>query len=279
MVRNMLILMDGTQDSEKLLDLSVRLFDQPNNQYSATFVNGLRNKKLEDLFELPSGSLNYYYSYYDILDKILHTEKDNSREFIERFINKCEELSIKTRVYLNEDNFEKGFASDSMFSDLLVMGKSILTRTSSDRNSFELMESMLRNARCPILLLPNESPSFKNIVILFDGSQPSFEAIKLFVYLSSEQLRKNRVMLYTIVNQETIESEKHVCDYLKAHQPFFSVYRIYPDNYYSELVANLNELDEFLLITGVSRKEIIEDVIFNREHSFYLKGNRSVFML
>jgi len=275
----MLILMDGTQDSEKLLDLSVRLFDQSNNQYNATFVSGLQTIQLNILFGLSNGSISYQYSYYDILDKILHTEKENSREFIARFINKCEELSIKTQVYLNEDNFEKGFASDSMFSDLLVIGKSILTRVSADRSSFDLMESMLRNARCPILLLPNESPSFKNIVILFDGSQPSFEAIKLFVYLSSEQLRKNRVMLYTIVNEKTIASEKNVCNYIKTHQPFFSVYRIYPDNYYSELVANLNELDEFLLITGVSRKEVIEDVIFNREHSFYLKGNRSVFML
>ena len=79
----MLILMDGTRDSEKLLDLSVRLFNQPNNQYNATFINGIRNKHLEDLFEIPSESLNYYYSYSDILDKILHTEQDNSNEFIE----------------------------------------------------------------------------------------------------------------------------------------------------------------------------------------------------
>lgn len=275
----MLILMDGTRDSEKLLDLSVRLFNQPNNQYNATFINGIRNKHLEDLFEIPSESLNYYYSYSDILDKILHTEQDNSNEFIERFINKCEELNIRTRVYLDEVDSEKGFASDSMFSDLLVIGKSIFTRKQSDKSSIEVLESTLSNAKCPVLLLPNESPSFKNIVILFDGTQRSFDAIKLFVYLSADQLKKNKVTIFTIVNEHTVVSEKNVCDYLKLHQPFFSVNRIYPDKYYSDLLTGLSDLDEFLLVTGVSKQEIIEDVIFNRENSFYLKGNRSVFML
>lgn len=279
MVKNMLILMDGTRDSEKLLDLSVRLFNQPNNQYNATFINGIRNKHLEDLFEIPSESLNYYYSYSDILDKILHTEQDNSNEFIERFINKCEELNIRTRVYLDEVDSEKGFASDSMFSDLLVIGKSIFTRKQSDKSSIEVLESTLSNAKCPVLLLPNESPSFKNIVILFDGTQRSFDAIKLFVYLSADQLKKNKVTIFTIVNEHTVVSEKNVCDYLKLHQPFFSVNRIYPDKYYSDLLTGLSDLDEFLLVTGVSKQEIIEDVIFNRENSFYLKGNRSVFML
>ena len=275
----MLILMDGTRDSEKLLDLSVRLFNQPNNQYNATFINGIRNKHLEDLFEIPSESLNYYYSYSDILDKILHTEQDNSNEFIERFINKCEELNIRTRVYLDEVDSEKGFASDSMFSDLLVIGKSIFTRKQSDKSSIEVLESTLSNAKCPVLLLPNESPSFKNIVILFDGTQRSFDAIKLFVYLSADQLKKNKVTIFTIVNEHTVVSEKNVCDYLKVHQPFFSVNRIYPDKYYSDLLTGLSDLDEFLLVTGVSKQEIIEDVIFNRENSFYLIGNRSVFML
>ena len=279
MVKNMLILMDGTRDSEKLLDLSVRLFNQPNNQYNATFINGIRNKHLEDLFEIPSESLNYYYSYSDILDKILHTEQDNSNEFIERFINKCEELNIRTRVYLDEVDSEKGFASDSMFSDLLVIGKSIFTRKQSDKSSIEVLESTLSNAKCPVLLLPNESPSFKNIVILFDGTQRSFDAIKLFVYLSADQLKKNKVTIFTIVNEHTVVSEKNVCDYLKVHQPFFSVNRIYPDKYYSDLLTGLSDLDEFLLVTGVSKQEIIEDVIFNRENSFYLIGNRSVFML
>ena len=279
MVKNMLILMDGTRDSEKLLDLSVRLFNQPNNQNNATFINGIRNKHLEDLFEIPSESLNYYYSYSDILDKILHTEQDNSNEFIERFINKCEELNIRTRVYLDEVDSEKGFASDSMFSDLLVIGKSIFTRKQSDKSSIEVLESTLSNAKCPVLLLPNESPSFKNIVILFDGTQRSFDAIKLFVYLSADQLKKNKVTIFTIVNEHTVVSEKNVCDYLKVHQPFFSVNRIYPDKYYSDLLTGLSDLDEFLLVTGVSKQEIIEDVIFNRENSFYLIGNRSVFML
>lgn len=279
MVKNMLILMDGTRDSEKLLDLSVRLFNQPNNQYNATFINGIRNKHLDDLFEIPSESLNYYYSYSDILDKILHTEQENSNEFIERFINKCEELNIRTRVYLNEDDSEKGFASDSMFSDLLVIGKSIFTRKYNDKSSVDVLESTLCKARCPILLLPNESPSFKNIVILFDGSQRSFDAIKLFIYLSADQLKQNKVVLFTIVNEHTVISEKNVCDYLKVHQPFFSVNRIYPDNYYNELLYGLSDLNEFLLVTGVSRPETIEDVISSRENSFYLNGNRSVFML
>lgn len=274
----MLILMDGTQDSEKLLDLSVRLFDNRDSSINATFVNGLRNKNLDNLFELPGSVLNSYYSYAEILDKILHTESDNSNEFIKRFVNKCEELNIKTRIYLNEDSFEKGFIKDSLYSDLLVIGKNILLRNANDQSCCDLLEAMLHTAKCPILITPNESLAFKNIVLLFDGSEKSFEAIKLFVYLISDQLKTNRVTLFTVVNEQTIETEKNLCDYLKIHQPFFSVYRIFPESYYSEMLKTLADMDEFLLVTGVNRNEIIEDMIFNRLHSFFLQGNRSVFM-
>lgn len=274
----MLILMDGTQDSEKLLDLSVRLFDNPDNHINATFVNGLRNKNLDNLFELPENVLSSYYSYSEILDKILHTESDNSNEFIKRFVNKCEEYNIKTRIYLNEDSFEKGFANDSLYSDLLVIGKNILVREDNDKACCDLLETMLHNAKCPVLITPNESTQFKNIVLLFDGSEKSFEAIKLFTYLVSDQLKSNRVTLFTVVNEQTVETEKNLCDYLKLHQPFFSVYRIFPDNYYSEMLKMLADIDEFLLVTGVNRNEVIEDMIFNRKNSFFLQGNRSVFM-
>ena len=114
--------------------------------------------------------------------------------------------------------------------------------------------------------------------MLFDGSEKSFEAIKLFVYLVSDQLKTNRVTLFTVVNEQTMETEKNLCDYLKIHQPFFSVYRIFPESYYTEMLKTLADLNEFLLVTGVNRNEIIEDMIFNRLHSFFLQGNRSVFM-
>ena len=106
----------------------------------------------------------------------------------------------------------------------------------------------------------------------------SFEAIKLFVYLVSDQLKTNRVTLFTVVNEQTMETEKNLCDYLKIHQPFFSVYRIFSENYYNEMLKTLADMNEFLLVTGVNRNEIIEDMIFNRLQSFFLQGNRSVFM-
>jgi len=274
----MLLLMDATEDSARLLEHSLMVFDKKENHFCGVFVDGLSEKNMILIFDNPV-SINNEYSHSEILQKILHSEENNSEEFITKFTDKCAELNLKTQVYLDRNSIDHGLVNDSLYSDLLVIGKSILTHKNKDKIYSEAIEMLLRNSKCPVLLMPNEINPVENIILLFNGTEKSFEAIKLFLYLFDPQLAKNKVILFTIMTEKAMEEEKHIHDYLKTNKQFFSIFRGHPESYFNDLKELLIQFDNFILVTGVNRNEIIEDLIFNNDHSFFLEGNRSVFMI
>ena len=277
MVRNMLILMDGTVEAERLLDCSIRLFHEKEDRFNGAFVEGISSANLHEIFENPH-FLNSQYTRSEILERILHTDLNNSNEFIERFISKCDELDLKTRVYLSGAEVNEELVKESLYNDIFLIGKDIFKKEDINMKSFDSIVAVLRNTKCPILLLSSEQVTFNNIVMLYDGSNRSLEAIKLFMYLMGDQLENNRVILNVVVTDESNSQEKSIIDYLKNFKQHFAINRIYPDNYYNDLITLLKSFPSFLLVSGVNRNDIIEDMIFNKGHSFFMDRQRSVFL-
>jgi hypothetical protein len=56
------------------------------------------------------------------------------------------------------------------------------------------------------------------------------------------------------------------------------MHRVYPDNYYHELRNLLKDMPSFLLVSGVNKNEILEDLFFNKEKSFFIDEQRSIFL-
>jgi len=273
----MLILMDGTAEAERLLDCSMRLFHHKQDRFNGAFVEGISSLNLHQIFDHPE-FLNSQYTRSEIIERILHTDLNNSKEFIERFVNKCDELSLKTRVYLSGEEVNEDLVQESLYNDIFLIGKDIFNKDNINKQSFDSIEAVLRNTKCPILLLSCEQASFSNIVMLYDGSNRSFEAIKLFMYLMGDQLENNRVILNIVVTDDANSQEKSIIDYLKNYKQHFAINRVYPENYYNDLISLLKSFPSFLLVTGVNRNDIIEDMIFNKDHSFFMDGQRSIFL-
>lgn len=277
MVRNMLILMDGTADAERLLDCSMKIFHNQQDHFNGAFVEGISTGNLDEVFEVKE-HLNTQYTRTEIIEKILHTDLNNSKEFITRFVKKCEELCLRTKVFIGAEETNEDLAKESMFNDLFLIGKDIFKKPNVTKNSFDVIESLMRNTKCPIVLLSCEQTSFKNVVLIYDGSKRSFDAIKLFMYLMGEMLVDNKLILNVVVTENSSQNEKGVIEYLKNYKLHFAINRVYPENYYTELLDLLVSLDSFLLVTGVNRNDIMEDMIFNKDHSFFMHGQRSVFL-
>ena len=278
MKRNMLLLLDASKDSENLIDNSLCFFNKDENQFNGIYIDGISRTHLNHVFENPE-SISNEYSYKEIIEKILHANQNNSDDFIKSFVKKCENINLKASVYINSKSINNRLISDSFYSDLLIIGKNSFNHDNKELHYNEMIEMVLRNTKCPVFLTPNESTPLENIIILFDGSEKSFEAIKLFSHLFEKQLITNKVVLYTIMNDVSMEEEKNIYSYIKNYNQFFSVMRSSPVTYYNELKNLLTQHDNFILVTGVNRNEIIEDVVFNHEHSIFLGGNRAVFML
>lgn len=269
--------MDGSTDAERLLDCSMKLFHDRQDHFKGAFVEGISTGNLNEVFD-STEHLNTQYTRSEIIEKILHTDLNNSSEFITRFVKKCEELSLRTKVFIGAEDMNEELLTESMFNDLFLIGKDIFKKPNVNKHSFEAIESLMRNTKCPILLLSCEQVSFQNIVLIYDGSKRSFDSIKLFMYLMGEQMSKNNVILNVVVTDNSATNEKGVIDYLKNYKLHFSINRVYPENYYGDLLDLLTGLNSFLLVTGVNRHDILEDMIFNKDHSFFMQGQRSIFL-
>ncbi len=278
MNNNTLILLDESLGSAGVLDQSYQLFgNTTDNHFTCAFVEGITQKQLRSIFNNDQ-LLNNQYSYKDIFSKVMSTQDLLSVDDLSyQFIKTCEEHGVKAKVYSGE-NENSGIIEDSRFYDLMIIPQNLISGSKKNTVASETVEAILHKAECPLLLLNKASEPFKNIIILFDGTERSIEAIKMFAYLMGDHLKKHRVILNTVINENTIIHEKQVCEYLKMYQPFFAIHRIYPENYYSDLLKLLRDTDEFLLVSGISRNDLIEDLIFNQHHSFFLEGNRSIFM-
>ncbi len=273
----MIILMDGSADTEKLLDCTIKIFPGKEDYFKGAFVDGIIGKNLNQVFDCPT-NLNIQFTRSEIIEKILNTNLNNSSEYISRFVNKCEELSLKTKVYITEDYANEALVNESLFNDLFVIGKDLFNRPDIDKQSFDALYFLLSNTKCPILLLGCEQISFQNIVLIYDGSNRSFEAIKLFTYLMGEQLKVNKVSINIVVTEASSENEKAVIDYLKMYKQHFYVHKVYPDNYFEEIRGLIKNMKSSLLVTGVYKNEILEDIIFNKDASFFMHGQRSIFL-
>ncbi len=278
MVRNMFILLDASKDSENLLNYSASIFEKDEKIFNGVFLDGTLKEHFKNIFDDPSHITNQY-SYSEIIQKILHSDTNNSEDFISRFVEKCEELNLKTRIYLNNDEIGNTLIDDSVYSDLMIIGKNIFNTKKKNKAYKKTIESLLYNSKCPILLIPNNLVPFKNVILLFDGSQKSFEAIKLYIYLFENQLQNNKIILFTIINEISIEKEKNIYDYIKIRQQYFSIMRAYPDTYYNELKLLTEQFNHSLLVTGANRDEIINDLVLNNKHPFFLNKNRAIFIL
>lgn len=277
MVKNMLLLMDGTPEAETLLECSLRIFNNPQNHYKGAFVEGVCSDNLDTLFS-DQLLLDSHYTRGEIIEKILHTNLNNTEDFIVRFIKKCDELNIKAKVFLSHNNDDKTLFDESLYNDLFLIGKSVFKSKNFNNQLYKSLETILYNSRCPILILDCNEIKFENIVFVYDGSKRSFDSLKLFIYLLGNQLQNNNLLLFIVVTETCMVQEKNVIEYIKNKKLNFSIQRVYPDTYFTDLLTMLKDLNKFLLVSGINRNEIVEDMAFNKKESIFLKLPCSIFL-
>ena len=119
--------MDGTSDAERLLDCSIKIFHNQQDHFNGAFVDGISSSNLHEVFDCKE-HLSSQYTRSEIIEKILHTNLNNSNEFINRFVKKCEELNLRTKVFIGEEETNEDLLKESMFNDLFLIGKDIFRK-------------------------------------------------------------------------------------------------------------------------------------------------------
>jgi len=157
----------------------------------------------------------------------------------------CETHSIRHRV--REDNFDFALAAlkkETRFADLLLLSSRHFYEHVCGRQPNAYMASILHGTGCPVLLLPDEPRLPGTIVLAYDGSEASIQAIREFSGAFPELSHIPTTLVYLdekekglIPDQELIRELGH------AHFRNFRMLRlnISSDEFFDSWVGMLSE--------------------------------------
>ena len=279
MSKNLLILLEDNINAATLIDQSKTLVSTAFlNNSTGAYIEGISHNGIDKLFKENNIELGQY-SYAEIIENIMRDNPLNNDEIIQSIIQKCSDLNLKIDVLFNNDKLNHNtFEIKSMYYDLFILGKEGILKNFLTKNGKHNIEKLLSHSKCPLLILPSKKYELKNIILLFDGTTTSFEAIKLFTYLISDQTKNATLQLIVKSTFEANKDEKFLINYIKTYRLNFSITRIDPAYYEDELFSILDQFENFLLVAGSNRKDIINDLMKN-EKSYFMKENRSIFMI
>jgi len=272
------VLMDDQSDSLHLLSSCKQLLQHKiPKSIEAGFLNFISGMDYAHSFD-KSVLNNNQYSYSEIVDKIYESNYESENVLKYDYLTLFEEMGAKPRLYLDSNRVLEQFKNDSAYFDMVILGNCYITQLLNHHFYENLFKSLVNSSRSPLLIIPNQYHKFNYIVLLFDGSIESINAIKSFSYMLNQLYGDVKIIIYTVITQKSVEGEKDICDFIKQYKLQFSIQRSYPNEYEYELAQFLLNLDDVLLVTGINKRMITEGISEFRNESLFMQGNRGVFI-
>lgn len=138
---------------------------------------------------------------------------------IAKFEKLCKDNKIDYRVH--KDFFDIGLTSletESTFADFMIIGSQEFYSIFGSSEATMLVEDLLHDSRCPIVLVPEHFKTAESVVLAYDGSDESVFAIKQFIYLFPQLLTKPAFLAF--ISKEDagrVPKQKEINELVKAH--------------------------------------------------------------
>ncbi len=258
MSRNLVLMLDEVSGTERLIDSLGSYFNATKTNFEAAFVDDCCSAELRSIFN-PIDIQNSQFSGEEIFEKVFHANGLNSEESISRMLEKCQNISLKALVYLNEHKINNSVFSACQYKDLVVIGDAFVATNKVEKLNF--FDKLLHFTNCPVLLLAGSTDGAKDIILVFDGSLNSINAIKAFVYLMPDYLKKCKVFLNILVNEKSIEDEKEMVAYLKNYKQNFAIQHYFEISGWGNLLQQITYTSNFLMVSGIDRSSFASHVL------------------
>ncbi|TNE81224.1 MAG: DUF4350 domain-containing protein [Bacteroidetes bacterium] len=138
------------------------------------------------------------------------------------------------------------------------------------------IKTVLEEVRCPVLLFDEKQEEFKELFLSYNGEEISFQSIKYFTYLFQERYEESNLHLVLRVNENSLDSENCVYDYLHARKKNFAISRFFSEDYDDGIEQMLSKSESALLVCGGDRIKNLEKFLLFSEQQ---KQAISLFLL
>jgi nucleotide-binding universal stress UspA family protein len=228
-MNKVLIAFDGGNFSEGAFNFALRWHEHKKFLLTAVFLSSV---DYATFLGYPLGMNSTF-----LMDMAEEDEKQTTKS-IEHFKKICEVNNIDYRIH--KDLGGKALselARETRFADLLIIGSEKFYRNTDMDFPGEYLESVLHNAECPVLLVPENTEFPSRVILTYDGSASSVYAIKMFTYLFREMHSKFTTLVYASDKKETdIPYKVYIEEYAARHFNNLELFKLSvdPSKYFDE---------------------------------------------
>jgi ferritin-like protein len=196
---------------------------------------------------LPNGA----YTYYEEIDwKRIEERKNLVLEKAEAFYEICRRRNLPVALHEKKGLPLEEIVAESNFADLLLVNAHTTFSTLFDSDPPRFVKDVLREAHCPVLVMPPDAADINEWVFTYNGSSSSLYAIRQFTQLFNHIAGKKVTVVYA--------RERHT-----GEVPHESLLKEYMDLHYPQW--------ELELLAGEPAKAI-KDFLLNKKDSMVTFG-------
>ena len=101
---------------------------------------------------------------------------------IDLFKTSCENAGIEFAVRHDRNVAVKDLLHESIYSDLLIVGKKESFRNYNDELPSDFIQDLLADVQCAVMTVPDKYSPPQSVIFLYDGDPSSVYAVKMFCY-------------------------------------------------------------------------------------------------
>lgn len=183
--------------------------------------------------------------------------------FLEQFSITCANAGVPSKVLQEIGSPDEEILEEAQRFDLIVMGRQTFFKFETQEGADSTLHTIVRGCPRPVVVVPEQLPAGKNVVVAYDGSPQSARALQLFVLTGIPC--SGEVHVVSIHENKLIAAKTadRAIQYLRLHGIKASPHR--PDvgpTHSSVLLEHVRKLDGGLLVMGAFGESAWKSFLF-----------------
>lgn len=213
MLRNLLVALDGSTDSDAAVTLAIR--------WAARFRGSAIGLGIVDTPEIlkrestPPGTTEFKRRRDEAL---LADARTRVEEFLVRFAARCEEAGVPHESVVEEGDPREQIVHQAQRCDLILMGLHGNFHFATSDRADSTLADVVRDCPRPVVAVPATPPAGDGVLVAYDGSLQAARALATFVATGLGCERQVRLVCVHHDEDQAREILSPACAYLEAHE-------------------------------------------------------------
>ena len=219
-MKKILFAVDGTNFSEGTFEFIRRLNEQTPVMVTGIFVPQLDYSNLWS-YATAAGNGAVF------VPLLEEEENEEVLRNIQKFEGMCQANGIAYRVHKDFFNFALPvLKEESRFADVMLLSGELFYKQFLKSNQTEYLRTVVHEAECPVLIVPEDSRLPTSNILAYDGSDDAVFAIKQFAYIFPEFASLPTMLVYANAGEKDIPEKDEIIELTTQHYKDLTLYHL-----------------------------------------------------